>query len=310
MKQFLSGAGVDTTSTVLAALKASSSIFAADLILIGEDDDPRALWLTNWETPLSWPLWGTFRSTNIRRGSITSKIGVETNSLDLSWSPLNQTLTSSFGTASPYQLARLGVFDNWRVRIWRTYMPTPGDANTWGAAEWFAGWIGDIKTEGGLISFSVNDYLYCLNQKVPSGVIESTNTLASYSGGVPPPDYSQMPQFSVIVGGGTSPTVIYADQTSPNPGTVPHTDDLDGGYVVFNGGPGSTLQGAYSIIARNLGWLDGGSVNHTEIQLYSPLPWAPTPSVDTFYISVQAPLNQDDGDYFGFPYVPAPETAA
>ena len=36
MKQFLSGAGVDTTATVLAALKANATIFAADLYLIGE----------------------------------------------------------------------------------------------------------------------------------------------------------------------------------------------------------------------------------------------------------------------------------
>ena len=310
MKQFLSGSGVDTTATVSAALKANNFVFPADLILIGEDDDPRALWLTNWETSLCWPLWGTFRSTNIRRDKITSKIGLESHALTLTWSPLNQAITSSLGTASYYQMARLGVFDNWRVRIWRTYMPTPGDANTWGAAEWFAGWIGDIKTEPGQITFTVNNYLYCLNQKVPTAVIEATNTLASYSGGVPPPNFSVVPQFNVIAGAGTTPTVLYADQISPNPLGVPHTDTLDNGYVVFNGGAGATLRGQYSLIARNLGWLDGGGHNHTEIQLYSPLPWAPTPGVDTFYVSGQAPINSTDANYQGFPYVPAPETAA
>lgn len=307
MKQFLSGAGVDTTATVLAAIKANATIFAADLYLIGEDDDPRALWLTNWETPLSWPLWGTFQSTNIKRGNVTSKIGLESPDLEVTWSPLNQAITASLETASPYQLARLGQFDNWRVRMWRTYMPTPGDANTWGAAEWFAGWIGDVKPWFPIV-FTVNNYLYCLNQKVPTGVIEPTNTLASYSGGVPPSGYDVMPQFAIV--SGSTEVVLLADQTSPHAGTIPGTNSLANGYVVFNGGPNATLRGAYSIIAANSNFDAGGGVHHTQIQLYSPLPWAPTPGVDTFYVSSAAPITQADGDYFGFPYVPAPETAA
>lgn len=310
MKTFLSGAGVDTSATVYAWLKANKRLWAADLYLIGEPDDPMAFWLTNYESPLQWSLWGTFKSTVIKRGSIRSAIGLEAESLDLTWSPRNQVITASIATASPYQLARLGFFDNMRVRMWRTYMPTPGDADTFGAAEWFAGWIGDIPSTVGSIQFQINSYLYALNQKVPTGVIEPTSTLASYTGGVPPPDFSVMPQFSVIAGAGTTESVIYADQISPTPMSVPHTDHLNDCYIVFNGGPGKTLQGQFSIIGRNLGWADGGSVNHTEIQLYSPLPWAPTPGVDTFYISGPAPINQGDPGYQGFPYVPAPETAA
>jgi hypothetical protein len=43
--------------------------------------------------------------------------------------------------------------------------------------------------------------------------------------------------------------------------------------------------------------------------LFSPLPWAPTPNADTFYVSRAFPLNKDDGQYVGFPYVPSPESA-
>jgi hypothetical protein len=310
MKRFLSGAGVDTTTEVRAWLKANKRVWAADLYLIGEPDDPMSFWLTNYESPLQWSLWGTFKSTVIKRGSIRSAIGLEAESLDLTWSPRNTLIATSIATASPYQLARLGWFDNMRVRMWRTYMPTPGDADTFGAAEWYAGWVGDIPSTVGSIQFSINSYLYALNQKVPTGIIEITNTLASYTGGVPPRGFTQMPQFRVIAGAGTTESVIYADQISPTPGSVPHTDTLNDGYIVFNGGAGQTLQGQFSVIGRNLGWLDGGSLNHTEIQLVSPLPWAPTPGVDTFYVSAQAPINKDDGDYYGFPYVPAPETAA
>jgi hypothetical protein len=310
MKKFISGAGVDTTAEVVAYLKANKRIWLADLYLIGEPDDPAAFWLTNYESPLVWSQWGKFQSTVIKRGSIRSAVGLEAESLDLTWSPRNKTITTSIATASPYQLARLGFFDNMRVRMWRTYMPTPGDADTFGAAEWFAGWIGDIPSTVGSIDFQVNSYLYALNQKVPTCVIESTSPLASYSGGIPPPHFSVMPQFRVIVGAGTTESVIYADQISPNPLSVPHTNDFNDGYIVFNGGAGATLKGQFSIIGRNLGWVDGGGHNHTEIQLYSPLPWAPTPGVDTFYVSVGAPINLGDTGYDGFPYVPAPETAA
>lgn len=308
MKQILNGAGVDTTATVLLWLKAHKTIWLANLYLVGESDDPLALWLTDWESPLCWPLWGTFKSTTIKRGSVSSKIGLEVENLDLSWSPRNQALTASLATASPYQLARLGWFDNKRVRVWRCYMPTPGDADTFGAMELFGGFIGESKPQPGLIEFTANSYLYVLNQKVPSGLIEVTNTLASYTGGTPPSGYSVMPEFAVYAG--SSETVLIADQTSPSAGAIPGDNSLNDGYVVFNGGAGATLQGCYSVIGKNSTYKDGSGNNHAQIQLYSPLPWAPTPGVDTFYVSGQSPINQSDGDYYGFPYVPAPETAA
>lgn len=308
MKQILSGTGVDTTATVLAWLKAHKQIHLANLYLIGEDDDPRALWLTDYSTPLAWSLWGSFQSTNIKRGAISCKIGLEAENLQIDWRPKNANLTSSLETASPYQQARLGVYDNWRVRVWRCYMPTPGDADTFGAMELFAGWIGDITPERGSIAMEVNSYLYALNQKVPSAVIEETSTLASYSGGEPPASYSQMPQFAVVTG--STPTILYADQTSPSAGSIPGTNDWNDHFIVFNGGAGATLRGVSSIIARNSTFDAGGGVHHAEFQLYSPLPWAPTPGVDTFYVTANPPINQGDTGYAGFPYVPAPETAA
>ncbi len=308
MRQILSGTGQDTTATVQAWLKAHKQIMLANLYLIGEPDDPAALWLTDYESPLTWSWWGTFQSTNIKRGAIASRIGLEADNLDLSWSPRNTVLTSSITTASPYQLARLGAFDMKRVRVWRCYMPTSGDADTFGAMELFGGFVGDCEVSTGLIKFTVPSYLYVLNQKVPSGVIEVTNPLASYTGGTPPAGYSSMPQFNVFAG--STPTVLIADMTAPSAGSIPNTHALRDGYVVFNGGSGATLQGQFSIIGDNSTFTDGNSNHHTEIQLYSPLPWAPTPGVDTFFVSAASPIDQTDGDYYGFPYVPAPETAA
>ena len=52
------------------------------------------------------------------------------------------------------------------------------------------------------------------------------------------------------------------------------------------------------------------STNYNQILLFKRLPFAPTPGSDTLYISGAAPMNLADGSYFGFPYVPDPETAA
>lgn len=310
MRQVLSGAGVDTSAAVIAWLKAHKTLTIANLYLIGEPDDPHALWLTDWESSLVWAPWGTFRSANIKRGNVSSKIGLEAEVLQLTWSPLNTAITASLATASPYQKARLGLYDGKRVRVWRTYMPTPGDADTFGAMELFAGWIGDVSTTLGSIEFSVNSYLYALNQKVPTGIIEVTNTLASYSGGALPPGYPSMPSFYLVTPLNTE-TVIYGWQKEPFPERVATPDSLNGGFVVFSAGPGATMAGIYSAIGRNSDFYYAPTNQRfTQIQLDSPLPWVPTAFVDNFYVCARAPINQADGDYYGFPYVPAPETAA
>jgi len=246
---------------------------------------------------------GTFLATVIKRGNVSSKIGLEAESLDLTWSPKNKVLTTSIATASYYQLARMGYFDNKRVRVWRCVMPTPGDANTFGAFELFGGFIGDTTVTDGSIKFSVNSYLYVVNQKVPSGVIEVTNTTASYSGGAPPNGFSVIPQFSIVAG--STPNLLICNQISPTAGSIPSDGVLTDAAVVFNGPPGATLQGQFSIIGNNTTFIDGHGNHHTQIQLFSPLPWAPTPGADTFYVSGTVPT-------FGgtsFPFVPSAQSA-
>jgi len=303
MKAVTGGDGQDTTSAALAHLAQNGALRLANLYLIGEADDPAALWLTDYESPLLWSAWGTFLTTVITRGTVTSKVGLEIESLDLVWSPQNIVLTQSIATASPYQLARYGFFDNKRVRVWRCLMPTPGDANTFGAFPLFGGFIGDATVTDGSIKFSVNSYLYVINQKVPSGVIEVTNTTASYSGGAPPNGFTVIPQFVIVTG--STPNLLICDQISPNPLGIPSGGAFDDASVVFNGGAGATLQGQYSIVGNNGLFTDGHGVNHASISLFSPLPQAPTPGVDTFYVTGTVPS-------FGgksFPYVPSSQSA-
>jgi Uncharacterized conserved protein (DUF2163) len=306
MRKVTGGNGTDTTAAVAAWLAGGNELRLANLYLIGELEDPNALWLTDWEAPLLWSAWGTFQPAVISRGTVTSKIGLEVSSLDLTWSPKVVPFSQSVSTASPYQLAQIGYYDNRRVRIWTVYMPTPGDANTYGASELFGGRIADSTVERGAIKFVVNSFLDVVNQYVPTNVIELTNTLAAYTAATPPKGFSQIPQFNVITG--DSPTQVVGDCTFPSQHHIFGTNDFQHGYLVFNSAPGATLGGMWAAVQQNIK-ITIRHVDYNQFILYTPLPWAPTPGLDTFYVSRAAPIDQQDGSYYGFPYVPDPSLA-
>lgn len=301
MRKVTAGNGTDSTSAVLAYLKGNNHFTLANLYLIGEPEDPMALWLTDYESPLAWPCWGTFQPSVIKRGTVKSNIGLEVQSLDVNWTPANKTFTQSVATASPYQLAQLGYYDNWKVRVWTVYMPTPGDANTYGASELFGGRVADTTVVRGQIQWKVNSFLDVVNQYVPTNVVELQNTGAGYTGATKPTGYSRIPQFNVITG--SSINAIVGDETFPTAHDILGTNVVRGGFLVFNSGVGATLAGLWSPILQNVS--TGGPTPYNQFVLSVPLPWPPTAGVDTFYVSAAAPINQADGSYQGFPYVPA-----
>ncbi len=310
MRQCLNGLGQDTTANVAAYLAGSNEVRLATLYLIGQFENPNALLLTDWESPLTWSPYGTFQPAKIKRGSVTSKVGFEVASLEVTWSPaLGTFYTAPTGaqivTASPYQQSRVGYFDNQQFLSWTVYMPTPGDANTLGCSQLFGGTIGDCEISRGSIKFTVNSFLSVTDQYVPLQVVEATNPRASYAGATPPPGFSVVPQFAVIAG--SSQTVIVAQEISPNSGQILDQGVLKNGYLFFNSGSGTTLGGYFSPIQNNVELT--GVTNYNQIFLYSPLPWPPDPGGDTFYVSASSPLNQGDGSYYGFPYIPQPISA-
>jgi hypothetical protein len=202
----------------------------------------------------------------------------------------------------------MGYYDNWPVHVWSCYMPTPGDANTYGCSEAFGGRIASVTIQRGALKFKVNSFLDVINQQVPTNVIEVLNTAAAYTGATPPKGFVNGPQFAVVVGSSTN--VVVGFQTFPNPGSILDTNNVQGGYLVFNGGPDSTVSGIWSAIQQNTGVTTGGSGGggtFNQFILYSPLPFPPS-VLDTFYVSAAAPINRGDGDYAGFGSVPSPET--
>jgi hypothetical protein len=304
MRTVIGGNGSDTTAAVLAYLAANNSFRLANLYLIGNPEDPNAIWLTDYDSPLLYSCWGMFRPGVITRGQVTSEFGLDVQSLDLTWSPEATSIGMSIPTANPFQLAQMGFYDNWPVRVWTVYMPTPGDANTLGASELFGGRIAKSSTNAAGIIFTVNSFLDVVNEYVPANVVEVLNTLAAYAGATPPQGFSTIPQFSVAAG--PSITEINGACTT-DPGQVFDANAFQGGFLVFNSGPGATLAGVWSAIQGNIRVTIAGT-DYNQFNLYQPLPWPPTPGVDTFYVSAASPINKADGSYYGFPFVPAPET--
>lgn len=307
MRRSIGGLGQDTTIALSQYLLGQNELILANLILIGRPEDPNAWFLTDWESPLLWRPYGTFQPAVIKRGTVTTKIGFDVDALTLTWTPPTKPWAAQTQNANPYQLAQMGFYDNWPVYVWTVYMPTPGDAATFGASPLFGGYIGNSTTARGEIQLTVNGFLAVTGQQVPTNVIELLNTAAAYKGATIPAGLSAVPQFVTVAE--SSQGAVVGDQISPTAHGILGDDLVQNGFIVFNSGPGATLAGVWSAIQQNAEVTIGGGM-YNSFLLYAPLPWPPTPGVDTFYISAASPINQADGDYFGFPYVPNPLAAA
>lgn len=310
MRSFINGDGVDVTTASLAYRQANNQYWMADLVLIGELEDPLAVRLTNWPSPLLWSLWGTFLPAVISRGKITSQEGLQVDTMPFTWSPLNTGNGLTVATSNPYQRAKSGFYDNMKFRMWRCLMPTQGDANTFGACELFGGRIAEVVSERNRLTFNINSFADVFNQTIPPNVIEWTSTLAGYAGNTPvvADGETQLPQFIVVAP--SSELVITATCTGPTPNKIYGNDKFFQGFIAFN--QGSSLAGYYRSVASNKDFRSSGGFHFNQFQVYGAFPWAPAIG-DTFYASTQPPINAQDGTvqfpYDGFRHVPQPESA-
>lgn len=122
-------------------------------------------------TTYSAGLWG-----NWSRGSITSEasFGLGSNTMDLTCVPQQGTLYPGLPTGLLHA-ALNGLFDACAITVNTVYMPTGEYGNvSYGVETKFAGQItsiGDISRTS--VKFTCADYLYLLNIKVPSRIIQS-----------------------------------------------------------------------------------------------------------------------------------------
>ena len=172
MKKVTSGSNQDSTTTVVAYLAAGNSFRICSLYMIGESDWPGMLLMTDYEAPLLWRPQGLFIPADIARGQVGSAVGLEVTSLDVYYRP-----SSDY---SVYNTIMNGYYDNWPVRIWKAFMPTPGDVETYGCCELFGGRIGATTIAKAEVHFVVNSFLDVINQQVPNQVIELSNPLEAF----------------------------------------------------------------------------------------------------------------------------------
>ena len=312
MRQCINGYGVDSTSSCMAYLLGTSEPIIRYLYLIGDPDNPNAIRLTDYDGPVVYQPWGTFSPGTVKNDTVTCAVGLQVQQTSVTWTPGSLQMgtaafSSSVTTANPIQLAKAHFYDNWPVRIWKIFMPVPGDAMTLGGCAWFGGRVGGVSYGRNGLVFTCSSFLDVVTQKIPANVIESTSTLAGYTGASLVAGETSQPTF-IAVEQSTAGTII-ADCLSPTVNKIYSGDLFVGGYLVFLSGVGATLAGVWSAIGNNGSFTDGNGNTHSIFSLYSPLPWAPVPHVDEFYVSPTAPINIADGDFYGFPYVPSPQSA-
>lgn len=316
MRTFLDGSGNDSTSAVLAHLAAHRALCIADLYVINTAPQyagqylGRQFLLTNWAHSLVWNYSGN-RSTKtgnrffpgtISRGEVESKIGLEADTLDVTWSPNDSDILAQDGSPLVTVLTALqgftsGVWDNGILEVWRCLMPTPGDCNTLGACLMFAGRIGDLEPNRLAVKITVQSRLEVLNTHVPTNVIEPTNILAQYSVGMIPTGGPS--SFAVVAG--TTVAKVFAD-ASPT-----MTDGTyDSGYIVFTGGK---MAGTYRAVRAQT--VESG---HHAFYLLEPLPFVPTVG-DA--LAAYVPIPRDlagaaaaGAAFAAFPFVPSPVNSA
>lgn len=308
-RKIFNGSLQDTSATVDAALADQAVMWLANIYMIGESYDSRVLMITDWEAPLLYQPLGLFQQGVTKRSSLAFKVGLDVTTFSLTYAPGDLPFTGSVVDTSPLQLVNDGYYDLKPFRMWRVWMPTPGDANTWGVTPMFGGWVKQATVTEDGIAFSANCFLDVLNQQVPANTIDNSNMIASFAGAKPPAGFTTIPRFVAYA---PSDTQVITLACTNFPGYNFPANILRYGYLVFDKGANQSLGGYYSIIGanQNVVILD---VNYTQVTVYAPFPSPPVVGVDTCYASAPAPVDASEGtqgvDLWTFPYVPSPESA-
>jgi hypothetical protein len=270
MRTCTDGNGNDSTAALVAYLKANRQLLCADLFQLqtyvqGEAWSKNIL-LTAFDRPLTWNPVGTFLPGRISRGTVESKIGLDVSSLDLEWHLRSADIFYSPAGQTPVtmlQSFQRGLWDNGRVTIYRTVMPTLGDCNTYGAMTMFAGRIAETTVTRTGVKLKVNALTELFDLQIPTNTVEPTNVMSQYGVGQPPAGMSVAPTFQVA--SAPSASEIIASCTAPDSGQGFAPDTFDFGYIQFNSGT------SLGKIRRSI-WFSSGS---GAFYLYDPLPWLP-----------------------------------
>ena len=316
MRQVISGSGADTTLAVQALLLGNNQPLLSELYEIGTPYRPFAptrFLLTSYGGPLLYNppstfvpnpgditpqlvtyygAPGLFVPSVIKRDQLVSQFGLGSQTCKVTWTPLRtQTYRVPNDPELPledlFALFARGAFNNGSVRIWRVYMPTPGDAATLGAMALFLGRIADIEVGDDGILITAKTYLDALEEKIPRYTIQPGARVSQQGQLGSPGAEGELVYGGALILAGTTRKRLKTN------GTLQTAHTLAGGYA-------SLANGSMQILDNS----NDGTNNFLE--LVKPLAYLPVPG-DAVNIWMPWPQNNQGNGLPGFPYVPIPE---
>jgi hypothetical protein len=254
--------------------------------------------LTDWPSPLVWSgLTGsasTFKPANISRGQIESRIGLEAQTVDVTWTPKVSDVLAVDGSNNTLLTAlegfSAGIFDNADVEIWEAVMLPGGDCETLGATCLFGGRIGAQDPDALKCKFTVTSRCEAFTTQIPTVTVEAAGITAQYLPGVVP---DGAPSSLTVASGSTAALVL-----ATAGGSTPAAGVYDGGYIEFTAGQ----LGGFTADILSAG-PESGSPSTWAFVLERPLPFAPAAG-DTLTGYLYAPAEP------AFPYLPSPINTA
>lgn len=194
MRVVTNPAGVDTTAIVQGMLLQNNALWIADLFQISTPLYQRGVsynpannfFVTPFDGQLRYDdpaVPGTprvFLPSAVKRGQIITAVGLEAQTMKLSWAPrrdltYNLVTPVSSGIKTLYQHAADGAFDNGCIRMWKVFMPTPGDCVTLGACPYFMGRISEVDIEDDWLTLEAKHYTDILDQEIPRYLVGPAN---------------------------------------------------------------------------------------------------------------------------------------
>jgi hypothetical protein len=253
-----------------------------------------------------------YKSTVIKNDGFKSKIGLDVDSLKLSWTLRgDEALIVDPDTGATIltilQGFQYGILEGYWVKWRRAIMPTFGDCDSIGAASMFRGKIAEVELDRLTATITVNSITDLFNRQIPQQLIEANNRSNQVGPGLPPdldPDPAHWTTMQCVAGHGGSLTRIVAQQTAPTSGIVYAPGTFDMGYLWFQFSPFENL------IAQVRHYEVVGGYN--VFDLFRPLYADPHAYAASFVAFIPVPKDQDVSgsslvELKGFPWVPLPE---
>lgn len=253
---------------------------------------------TSFDVPLT--VGGYTYSTGllIKRGGVTTKRGVEVQTLELEIAPqIDHPSAPVLVNGQPFlEACRWGFLDSCRVTMHKLFMATPGDVSA-GVVPWFQGRVADVQAGRFTAKLMIDSDIALLNVQMPRNIIQTGCVHRLYDAGC-----ALNPASHTAAG---TVSAVDAGRTYIDTGFTDANGYYDQGIVTFTSGTGIGVTRMVKSYTASFG----------RLKFIQPLPPGVLPG-DTFTVRLGCDKKQSTcstkfsniAHFRGFPYVPTPET--